>query len=180
MSYFGGPGSFTSTAAHRYAEQTFGGGQFVLYEEIAGVAASHTDVCRHVQLREADYGVLPIENNLEGVVAETLDALRASDLRIYGEITIPIIHHLLSRTEDVDAIKAIYSHPQAIRQSRRWLDRFRTAHPRRGDRDRGEHSGRGAARCQRGRGCRHRYGRGRRTARPSRSWRAKLATARST
>ena len=129
MSYFGGPGSFTSTAAHQYAERTFGGGQFVLYEEIAGVAASHGDVCRHVQLREADYGVLPIENNLEGVVAETLDALRASDLRIYGEITIPIVHHLLSRTEDVDAIKAIYSHPQALRQSRRWLDRFRAAHP---------------------------------------------------
>ena len=97
ISHFGGHGSFSAIAARKYAEKAFGEGNFLVYEELVGVAATQTDVCRHVQLREADYGVLPIENNLEGVVAETLDALRASDLRVYGEITIPIVHHLFSR-----------------------------------------------------------------------------------
>ena len=68
--------------------------------------------------------VLPIENSIEGIVRETIDNLahiENSDIKIQGEITLPIKHLLLSKGNDKSKIKVIMSHPQALSQCSSYL-----------------------------------------------------------
>lgn len=85
------------------------------------------DVFQAVEREQADFGVVPIENSLEGAVTRTLDRFldfRQSPVRIYGEIDQPIQHHLIMRKETPeDDIHIIYSHPQAFAQCRHWLEK---------------------------------------------------------
>ncbi len=63
--------------------------------------------------------VLPIENSIQGIVRETIDNLTKNDdsnIRIQGEISLPIKHLLLAKTNDKKNIKKIISHPQALAQ----------------------------------------------------------------
>jgi prephenate dehydratase len=70
-----------------------------------------------------DYAVVPIENSLAGSVGETLDLLLSSDVRIVGEVSIPILHALIAHKDSsVDQIKKVISHPQAIAQCKVYLD----------------------------------------------------------
>ena len=76
---------------------------------------------------EKDYSsvcVLPAENSIEGIVRETIDNfLRFTDnsIQIQGELTLPIIHNLLSKSSNKNDIKKIYSHPQALAQCSNYL-----------------------------------------------------------
>ncbi len=80
---------------------------------------------------EDSIAVLPIENSIEGIVRETIDnilRIKNQDIRIQGEISISINHLLLSKANDVNQIKKIYSHHQAIAQCSGYLfDNFKTA-----------------------------------------------------
>ncbi len=80
------------------------------------------DVFNEVERGRANFGVVPIENTTEGVVNHTLDMFIDSNLLIYGEILQEVSHHLLSKTETIEDIKKIYSHPHAIAQCRNWLE----------------------------------------------------------
>ncbi|MBA2506921.1 MAG: prephenate dehydratase [Thermoleophilaceae bacterium] len=67
----------------------------------------------------AERALVPIENSLEGGVAATLDALagEASDVRIAGEVIMPIRHALVAGRElALDEIEVVVSHPQATAQ----------------------------------------------------------------
>ncbi len=66
-----------------------------------------------------DFGVVPIENSLEGSIGLTLDALLRYPVTIIGEVILPIQHSLLAKS---GAIHTIMSHPQAIAQCRRFLE----------------------------------------------------------
>ena len=70
--------------------------------------------------RRADYGVIAIENSIEGIVSSNLDLLASSDLTICAEVELTIHHCLLSNTE-IGRITRIYSHPHALAQCRNWL-----------------------------------------------------------
>lgn len=114
VAYFGPAGTFTEEAALRYAPD----GELVPCPTIAAVAAA-------VVAGEAQEGVVPIENSLEGSVTDTLDLLiHQSNLFIQRELVLPIVHCLLAlpgtREED---IRVIYSHPQALGQCRDYLER---------------------------------------------------------
>ena len=90
-------------------------------------AATVDDVFSLVERRKADYGVVPIENSIEGAVTHTLDRFLDfvdTPVRIQGEIEQPIRHHLITykRTKLSD-IKIVFSHPQALAQCRQWLDK---------------------------------------------------------
>lgn len=74
-----------------------------------------------VSAKEADYGVVPIENSSGGVVVHTLDALMNSNLKICGEIKLPIEQHFLVNAEDSTPIRRIYSHQQSLLQCENWL-----------------------------------------------------------
>jgi len=84
-------------------------------------ASSIGDVIRDVEAGSADFGVVPVENSLEGGVNQTLDSLRDSPLRICGEVVLSIHHQLLSNVNDISEIKQVYAHAQALGQCRRWL-----------------------------------------------------------
>lgn len=73
---------------------------------------------------ECEYGVVPIENSIEGPVGITLDSLAHKfDLKIYKEIIISINQNLIvnpgSKIED---IKEVYSHAQALAQCRDFVN----------------------------------------------------------
>ena len=71
----------------------------------------------------ADFGVVPVENSIEGSVRETLDALMSSEIGICGEIVLHIRHALMSLSGRMEDIRTVVSHPQALAQCRQWLNR---------------------------------------------------------
>lgn len=79
------------------------------------------DVFTAVENERADFGVVPVENSSEGVVASTLDCIIESSLSICGEIELTIRHALLSNVSERSAIKTVYGHPQALAQCRKWI-----------------------------------------------------------
>ena len=85
------------------------------------------DVFRLVERRQADYGVVPVENSLEGAVTHTLDRFidfLDTPVKIHGEIEQLIHHALIVRPKaKLTQIRIVASHPQALAQCRRWLDR---------------------------------------------------------
>jgi chorismate mutase/prephenate dehydratase len=78
-----------------------------------------------VERRQADYGVVPIENSLEGAVTHTLDRFidfLDTPVTIHGEIEQPIQHALILRPKaTLERIRVVISHPQALGQCRAWL-----------------------------------------------------------
>ena len=85
--------------------------------------ATITDVFREVEAGSAMYGVVPVENSSEGVVNHTLDAFLNSNLKIIGEVEMPIHHNfLVAEHTKVDSLSKIYSHQQSLAQCRHWLD----------------------------------------------------------
>ncbi len=81
------------------------------------------DVFVEVESRRCDYGVVPVENTIEGVVNYTLDMFLESELKISGEVVIPINLHLLSTAEKLEEVKKVYSHKVAIGQCRSWIEK---------------------------------------------------------
>ena len=112
IAYLGPEGTFTQTAALKH----FG-------HSVSTTALGSIDqVFREVESGACHYGVVPIENSIEGVVNHTLDMLINSSLLICGEVELRIHHHLLTRAKNLDQIKQVYSHQQSLAQCRTWLD----------------------------------------------------------
>jgi prephenate dehydratase/chorismate mutase/prephenate dehydratase len=71
-----------------------------------------------------EYGIVPVENSLEGAVTEVSDLLADTDLKVVGGVKIPVHHCLLALPEtDYREIKVVYSHPQALAQCRKFIAR---------------------------------------------------------
>jgi chorismate mutase/prephenate dehydratase len=89
------------------------------------------DVFHLVEREEAEFGVVPVENSLEGAVTYTLDRFteyRHSPVQIHGEFERPVQHYFISYRGTPPAnVKVVYSHPQALAQCHRWLQQH---HPR--------------------------------------------------
>ena len=79
------------------------------------------EVFRSVESGNVGYGMVPLENSTEGAVGRTLDLLLSSPLKICGEVLLPVHQNLLSKGEDISAVKRIYSHSQSLAQCNRWL-----------------------------------------------------------
>lgn len=80
------------------------------------------DVFEEIERGEAAWGVVPVENSIEGSVRQTLDRLITTPVAIRAEVYLRICHCLLSSHRRKDRIRKIYSHPQAFAQCRRWLE----------------------------------------------------------
>lgn len=81
-----------------------------------------TEIFSEVEKSRADYGVVPIENSIEGAVNHTLDMFIDSDLKICSEIYLEIYHNLLSKESSKNKIKKIYSKAEVFGQCRLWLE----------------------------------------------------------
>ncbi len=111
ISYMGPPASFSNIAALKKF------GSSVRYLPVNTI----NDVFAEVEHGRADYGVVPIENSIEGAINYTLDMFMESDLKICSEISIEISHNLLAKCR-MDKIKKLYSNPSVIGQCRMWLE----------------------------------------------------------
>jgi chorismate mutase / prephenate dehydratase len=114
IAYLGPEGSFT----HQAAESRFGAvSDYIALSSIQAVFESvDTGRCR--------FGVVPIENNREGSVHETIDLLIATDVRIAAEIPMDIHFTFASREDQVPHIRKIYSKDIAFRQCKKFLDEY--------------------------------------------------------
>ena len=109
--YLGPEGSFT----HQAAESRYGAmSEYLPVNSISSVFET-------VAAERAKYGVVPIENNQEGIVEETLDLLGLSDLNIVSELSIPIHFAFATKEEEIKNIKTIYSKDIAFRQCRKFI-----------------------------------------------------------
>ena len=82
------------------------------------------DVFRGVEREHFDLGVVPVENSLEGAVTQVNDLLTTTDLKVVGEVKVPVKHCLLAcEATDYRDIRQVYSHPQALAQCRNFLMR---------------------------------------------------------
>lgn len=83
-----------------------------------------SDVFSGVANKELDYGVVPVENTTEGQINAVNDLLIETDVNVIGEVYVPV-HHCLLAPEGTDyrEIKVVYSHPQALGQCRKFLER---------------------------------------------------------
>jgi chorismate mutase / prephenate dehydratase len=80
------------------------------------------DVFQGVQESHFDLGVVPVENSLEGAVTQVNDLLTTTDLKVIGEVKVPVNHCLLASQEtSLNEIRVVYSHPQALAQCNRFL-----------------------------------------------------------
>jgi chorismate mutase / prephenate dehydratase len=84
---------------------------------------SISEVFRAVEKGNADYGVVPIENSIEGAVNHTMDMFVDSQLSICSEIYLRIRHSLLARSSSIRNIKKLYSHSQVLGQCRGWIEK---------------------------------------------------------
>ena len=82
------------------------------------------DVFENVDKQQAQFGVIPIENSLEGSVNQTYDLFLKYDLKVKGEVIVRVSHCLLAnKGTTIEQVKAVYSHPQALAQCRNFLER---------------------------------------------------------
>ncbi len=112
IAFLGPIGTYT----HQAAESRFGAN--ARYLPLLNIEA----VFKAVSNKEAKYGVVPVENNTEGIVGITLDSLKKYGVKIVAEICMDIHHSFASIQDDVTKIKRIYSHPQGYNQCLNFLE----------------------------------------------------------
>ncbi len=110
IGYLGAEGSNSHSAALK---------KFGAQLNYAG-CASIAEVFRRVEQGSCDYGVVPIENSVEGVVTPTADLLAESQLQVCAQMMMKISYALLAKGS-FSKIRKVYSNPQVFAQCRDWL-----------------------------------------------------------
>jgi len=112
VAFSGEPGAFAEDACIA----AFGGGASRL------AVGSFGEVRTALLGDRAEFGVLPIENLINGTVRETLDLLRDGALEIVAEATVPVTLVLAALPGvAIDAVRRVYSHAQALAQAEEFL-----------------------------------------------------------
>lgn len=111
VSYLGPKGSFSEIALLNY---------FDANTEPVSVP-SIADVFETIEKTEADYGIIPIENSIEGSINNTHDLLINSNVIITGEIELLINQCLLAKDNSIQDIKILYAHPQSLGQCQNYI-----------------------------------------------------------
>lgn len=111
----GAEGAYTQAAMQEY----FG----------AAINSFHVETFRDAMIAidegSADFAVLPIENSTAGIVSEIYDMLVEFETYIVGEQIIQIEHCLMAVPgTKLEEIKTVYSHPQSLMQSARFLQEY--------------------------------------------------------
>ncbi len=114
VGYLGPEGTFTHEAALLYVKGK--GMELVEYQTIP-------DLIYGVDEGQIDHAVVPMENSVEGTVNITVDMIiHEVSVYITGELVLPVHHCLLAKPGvQLDELKVVLSHPQALAQCRRFL-----------------------------------------------------------
>ncbi|MCC2671166.1 MAG: chorismate mutase [Armatimonadetes bacterium] len=113
IAYWGPPASNTHVAAR----QRFGSS--AEFQQTGSIGETFAVV----EAGKSDFGIVPVENSTDGVIAQSLDRFLNCDLRICAETYVPIQHNLLSHAATVKEIRRVYTMFQATGQCREWISR---------------------------------------------------------
>ena len=110
VGYLGPKGSFS----HQVAQKAFPKADLIPYQTI-------TEVIKAYENRLVDFSIVPVENSIEGSVHETLDYLfHHAQLQTIVELIQPIKQQLMVSNLG-NPIEKIFSHPQALAQSKVYI-----------------------------------------------------------
>jgi chorismate mutase/prephenate dehydratase len=112
VAFLGPAGTFSEEAAIQFFGSSI--------EKIPCVSID--EVFRATASGSAEYGVVPVENSTEGVVARSLDLFLATPLHIVGETSLLVRHNLLRKDDAMEGIEVVLAHPQALAQCQGWLN----------------------------------------------------------
>ena len=87
--------------------------------------ATFSEVIKIALSKEADAGIMAIENSIAGSILPNYNLLQKSNLVITGEIYLQIGQNLLVNNDvDFDDIKEVHSHPMALQQCLTFLEKY--------------------------------------------------------
>lgn len=111
VAYLGPEGSYS----HASVIKQFGSSAHPL------AVSSIEEVFATVEKGNANYGIVPVENSSEGVVKNTEKEMIHTSLTISGEVDLAVHHCLLSKGDEVELIRKVVAHSQALGQCEHWL-----------------------------------------------------------
>ena len=118
VAFLGPIGSYT----HQAAQDRFGAmSEYIPLSTISAIF----DALSHKRVK---YGVLPLENNTNGMVGESIDLLATHEFKIIAEIVLPIHHSFLSTCEHLDMVEKIFSKDIAFGQCQKFLSAHNLSH----------------------------------------------------
>lgn len=85
------------------------------------------EVFRALEAGGVDFAIAPVENSTEGSITRTLDLLLATSLAIVAEVSLPVNHHLLTRSGTMQGVARICAHAQSLAQCVNWLNQHHPA-----------------------------------------------------
>jgi chorismate mutase / prephenate dehydratase len=112
VAFLGPAGTFSEQAAIQFFGSSI--------EKVACVSID--EVFRATAAGTAEYGVVPVENSTEGVVARSLDLFLQTPLHVVGETSLLVRHNLLRTTPSLAGVQVVLAHPQALAQCQGWLN----------------------------------------------------------
>jgi len=111
VAYLGPEATFTHLAGVKYF------GHAAVYRPMESIE----DIFNEVERGRTRYGIVPVENSIEGAVFSTLDSFMKHRVKICGEASLEITHNLVNQSGDIADIKTVASHSQPLAQCREWL-----------------------------------------------------------
>lgn len=111
LAFLGPAGTFSHYAAQELMGKTL--------DYVA--CADFNEIFAKVYGADVQYGLVPLENSLQGTVGQCLDLFEDYPVHIIAEYYSSICQCLLAKNTDMERIRVIYSHPQALMQSHEFL-----------------------------------------------------------
>jgi len=110
-----------ATFGHRAAKKAFKGKRGVVFIP----CSSHNEVVRRVGEMEVDYGVVAVENVIDGLVTETIHSIEdytsKNGVFVHGETVLPIDLQLFRKEESASLPRLVLTHQSPVGQCRRFI-----------------------------------------------------------
>ncbi len=112
----GGYGAFHEIAAHHYFDD----------QEIEILPReTFSDMMKSLKKRQADYGIMAIENSLAGSILPNYGLIKGSKMKIIGESYLRIKQNLVALPgQKIENLKEVHSHPMAILQCQHFFEQY--------------------------------------------------------
>ncbi|MDN3668288.1 prephenate dehydratase [Echinicola jeungdonensis] len=86
---------------------------------------SFTELVKKIIQKEADIGILALENSIAGAILPNYDLIDRNNLQITGEFYLPISHQLMALPgQTIQDIKEVRSHPMALLQCKAFFEKY--------------------------------------------------------